>query len=378
MSSPFMPFGPMLLATLVAATAGNTRAQDVPRMMVPEAFEVVRLADGVHAVLRRDPSDDAANANVLVIVNEQDAIVVDATITPASTEATIAAIRRLTPNPVRYVITTHWHDDHVLGNGAYVEAFPGVEFIGHPYTRQRMLDEVAPKLETNRRAYRDVLADLEKRVASGIDRDGTPLSAERRTLTLRTMGIYRTFLAEMPRIRIVPPAVLVGESLTIRRGEREIRVRFLGRGNTAGDLVVHLPREGIVATGDLLVHPIPFSFGSYLGEWIETLDRVKALGATVVMPGHGELQRDTRYLSAVQELLGAVRTQMREAVAKGLTLEQAREALDLTAYRGRFAGDDPVRNRQFTNYFVVPASERAYLEAKGELTDRGIEAPAPF
>jgi len=136
-------------------------------------------------------------------------------------------------------------------------------------------------------------------------------------MTLRTMGIYRAFLAEMPRIRIVPPSVLVEDGLAIRRGEREIRVRFLSRGNTAGDLVVHLPAVGVVATGDLLVHPIPFSFGSYLGEWIETLDRVKALGATVMMPGHGELQRDTRYLSSVQELLGAVRAQMRDAVAKG-------------------------------------------------------------
>ena len=126
-------------------------------MMVPDAFEVVRPADGVHAILRRDPPDDAANANVLVIVNERDVIVVDATLTPASTEATIAAIRRMTSNPVRYVITTHWHDDHVLGNGAYADAFPGVEFIGHAYTRLRMLDEVAPKLETNRTAYRDVL-----------------------------------------------------------------------------------------------------------------------------------------------------------------------------------------------------------------------------
>ena len=159
----------------------------------------------------------------------------------------------------------------------------------------------------------------------------------------------------------------MSDSLTLRRGDREIRVLWLGRGNTAGDLVVYLPKEGVVATGDLLVHPIPFSFGSFLGDWMQTLSRVEALGAKVIMPGHGELQRDTAYLTSVRELLGEMRTQMEAAVKKGLTLEKARESLELASYRQKFAGSDPIRNQQFSDFFVTPASERAYLEARGEL-----------
>lgn len=371
----------LLVATLVAVAAwpfaaASRSAPLSPRttqdpasdrpFLRPEAIEIVTLADGVHAFLRRDPPDDAAIANVMVIVNEHDVVVVDATLTPTSTAAVVAAIRRLTPRPVRYVINTHWHDDHILGNTVYRDAFPDVEFIAHAFTRQQVLETVAPTLENNRQAYRDEVGTMDARLAAGTTAEGAPLTADERHRLSRRRLLFQTFLGEMPQMRITPPTLLVGDRLTLQRGDREIRVLYLGRGNTAGDLVVHLPRERIVATGDLLVHPVPFSFGSFLGDWMETLARVRALDAAVVMPGHGALQRDSAYLESVRTLLDATRRQMQAAVDRGLSLDEARKSLDLDAFRRRFAGDDPIRNRQFTQFFVIPASERAYREAKGE------------
>lgn len=355
------PFVFVILAGIGAAP------QDQPQIMRPDAFEVLKLTDDIYAVLRRDPDDDAANGNVLVIVNERDVVVVDANLTPSSARATIAAIRKLTPNPVRYVVHTHWHDDHVLGSVAYADAFPGIEFIGHPFTRENVLGGVATSLERNKTAYAEELKGLEDRIAKGVRRDGKPFTDEDRVMAPRRASLFRAFLAEMPQMRITPPSLIVDDELSLWRGNREIRVMFLGRGNTAGDLVVHLPKEGIVATGDLLVHPIPYAFGSYLGDWIQTLGRVEGLNPRVMMLGHGELQRDMTYLSLVRELLGAMRAQMGDAVAKGLTLEQARAALDLESYRAKFAGTDSRRRAGFDNLFVTPASERAYLEAKGEI-----------
>ena len=339
-------------------------AQTPPQMLKPDAFEIVRLADGVHAVLRRDPADDVANSNVLVVVNDTDVLVVDANLTPSSADATIAAVRTLTPKPVRYVVNTHWHDDHVLGNSAYAAAFPGVEFIGHPVTRQQVIEGVGPALEKNRLAYADELKGIEERIARGVRADGTPFTDQDRVQAPRRAALYRAFLAEIPRIRVTPPSLLVDREMTLHRGTREIRILFLGRGNTAGDLVVHLPAEGIVATGDLLVHPVPYAFGSHPADWIGTLDRLEGLKPRVMMPGHGELQYDFRYLSLVRETLTALRTQMRDAVAKGMTLEQARAALDLETFRARFAADHPGRRAGFDALFVAPASERAYLEAR--------------
>jgi cyclase len=361
----------LLAVSLLASELSSPRSYPAERqaadMMRPDAFDVQPLADGVYAFVRRDPVDDAVNSNVLVIISDVDVIVVDGNLAPSSAAGTIAAIRKLTPLPVRYVINTHWHDDHVLGNSQYAETFPGVEFIAHPYTRLRMFDTVAASLDGYKTAYPQELKGIEERLAKGTRRDGAPMTREERTSLERAAALFRAMVAQLPRMRITPPTLLVDRTMTIWRGTREIRLTFLGRGNTAGDLIVHLPAEGIVATGDLVVHPIPFGFGSYPGEWIETLDRLKALEARVWMPGHGEVQRDTRYMTSLQELLGAIRVQMRDAVAKGLTLEQARAALDLEAFRARFAGDNPRRRTEFAEFFVEPISERAYLEAQGKL-----------
>ena len=60
---------------------------------------------------------------------------------------------------------------------------------------------------------------------------------------------------------------------------------FLGRGNTGGDAVVYVPDAKVVAAGDLIVHPYPYAIGSFVGEWIDTLGALKALGATTIVPG---------------------------------------------------------------------------------------------
>lgn len=92
-----------------------------------------------------------------------------------------------------------------------------------------------------------------------------------------------------------------------------------------------------------------------------------AANSNVMMPGHGEVQRDMTYLSLVREALGAVSTQMRDAVAKGLTLERARVALDIVAIRQKLTGGDKGLEGGLDYAFVTPATERAYLEAKGEI-----------
>ncbi|HEX2205969.1 MAG TPA: MBL fold metallo-hydrolase, partial [Longimicrobium sp.] len=101
----------------------------------PAGFDVERVADGVYAVVRREPAGLWFEANNAFVVGDDGVVVVDANFSVAATREVIAAIRRVTPKPVRYVVNTHWHDDHITGNRAYRDAFPGVEFVGHATAR---------------------------------------------------------------------------------------------------------------------------------------------------------------------------------------------------------------------------------------------------
>ena len=350
-----------ILALLPAAPAATGRAA------AAEEPVLEKLAEGVWSMTRPNRPGDFARANNLIIVNDSDVVVVDANITRADARKVVDVVRRLTPHPVRYVVNTHWHDDHVLGNRVFADAFPGVEFIAHPATRRDVLGKVAPAAKENLVEYPRQANRLEAQLRGGKRSDGTPLTSSDSARLREFVGVYRNFTEELRALRLVPPAVLVERELVLLRGAREIRVMHLGRGNTAGDLVVWLPRERIVATGDLLVFPIPYSFGSYLGEWSGTLARVRALEAAIVMPGHGPIQRDWRYLDQVRELIDTTLAQVKAGAARGLSLEEVRRELRLEAPRARFLKGDSTLAPAFAQFWIAPASERAFAEATGKL-----------
>jgi glyoxylase-like metal-dependent hydrolase (beta-lactamase superfamily II) len=163
----------------------------------------------------------------------------------------------------------------------------------------------------------------------------------------------------------VLPTLLVTRELTLYRGERTIEIRHITRGNTAGDLVVWLPKERVVITGDLVVYPTPYVFDSYIGDWVTSLDSLKALDAAVLIPGHGPVLRDYRYVDMVSRALRAVQGQVGAAVARGLELDSIRKVVKLDSLRAEFVGNDRVSRFPWGYSFLGPAIARAYEEAKG-------------
>ena len=326
-------------------------------------FVLSRVADGVYAVIRADSSANVVHGNTTVIVNDHDVVVVDAAGTPAAARRVIAAVRLLTPKPVRYLINTHWHDDHTMGNQAWVEAYPGLEIIGHPETAKDMTTKAVANREGFVKSLPGMLDYIEKQIAAGNGLDGTPLApGERHSLTA-DMRLAREYLAEAPSFRVTPPTLTVKRKFTLVRGDRLIDIRHFGWGNTPGDLVVYLPKEQVVITGDLVVWPTPFVFDSRLRSWQESLDSVRALGAAVLVPGHGPVQHDYAYLDLVVRALRSVQDQTEAAKAMGLDLQQARKAVDVAELGRQFTGDDKVRRLGWENYFVRPAVQRAFEQS---------------
>jgi glyoxylase-like metal-dependent hydrolase (beta-lactamase superfamily II) len=337
-----------------------------PPGLDPE-IEVTRVADGVYAVLRaQHPDEQPGHSNSVIIVNDEDVVVVDATRMPSQARKILGVVRSLTDKPVRTLIHTHWHDDHVYGNQVFAEAFPGIEIIAHRNAREDMLTISLPRnLAGYKKDYPAYVAQIDdrlKQAASG----GEPLSPERRGQLERIAARLRREIEELPTLHPVLPNVTFDDSLTLFRGSREIRTLYFGRANTRGDAVVYLPRERVVASGDMIVAPTPYALGSYMTDWIAANRKLAALEADVIIPGHGRIQHDKTYLKLETDLLASLVDQVRQSVGRGLTLEETRKALDLSRYRTEMTGDDPERATEFDNYFVAPASARAYKEAKGE------------
>lgn len=326
-------------------------------------FKVEKIADGIYAVIRTEPASLWFTPNNVFIIGTRDVIVVDSSITSEHTREVLAELRKLTDKPVKYVVNTHWHEDHIIGNRVYRDAFPGVQFIGHRST----ITDLPAIGEANRKASlqngRGFIGLLEGKLEKGENLAGQKLTDEERLGYTSDINLVTLYLAESKNFDIVLPTVLIDDRLDISHGKRRIEVRYLGKAHTGADLVVHLPNEKIVITGDLIVHPVPLvGSTSYPLDYAATLEKLLALDAGIMIPGHGPVMRDPAYLKSMIGLLGSIKRQSKAAAARGESLEQMRKIIDLEEFRKTFAGESQHKSLVFRNYVTMPATAAAHRQ----------------
>jgi glyoxylase-like metal-dependent hydrolase (beta-lactamase superfamily II) len=215
------------------------------------------LADGVYAYTAEgDP-------NVGAIVGPDSVVMIDSRATPVAADRFLADLRKVTDKPVSHLVLTHYHAVRVLG----AAAFAPCEVIAGEATRDLIAERGAQDWESEFR--------------------------------------------RMPRLFEEPdtipgltwPTITFKDRMSLWLDDREVQLRFVGRGHTGGDIVVWLPEERVLFAGDLVEAEAALYMGdSYSGEWgSTTLDKVAALGATAVVPGRGGVARGDGVTAAIEQ-----------------------------------------------------------------------------
>ncbi|MBI5214473.1 MAG: MBL fold metallo-hydrolase [Ignavibacteriae bacterium] len=332
----------------------------------PKEYEITKLAEGIYGFVWKEPLKDPIEGNSLFIINENDVVVVDAALFPTSTRLMISELKKLTSKPVRYVVNTHFHDDHVNGNFVYQEEWPSVEFISQRNTRTDIIEKVHKVRDEDIKGIEEGRNMYEQWLKTGKDNNGKELDEARKKRVQELVEFMKQGVIEYNTVKNSPLDITFDDSMMLYRGDRIIKLLWLGRGNTRGDCIIYLPKERIVATGDLLVSPVPFAFGSYYSEWITTLSKLDSLAADVLFLSHGSPQHDRMYLHQVQELLTSLVAEVGKSVASGATLEETQQRVTLSEWKEKFCMKDTKKERAYDSFFIAPAVERAYRQAKGE------------
>ena len=143
----------------------------------------------------------------------------------------------------------------------------------------------------------------------------------------------------------VPPDTAFSERIILQRGTREIQVVFCGRAHTGGDVVVYLPEEKIVFTGDMMLGGPSWLGDGHVDEWPATLENLKALDFELILPGHGAGFRDRQRIDHVQAYYRDLWQQVVQLRADGKTIGDAAAAVDLTSFQDTLGisrpGTDP-------------------------------------
>jgi glyoxylase-like metal-dependent hydrolase (beta-lactamase superfamily II) len=279
----------VLVAALMAALPAMAQA------LRPQPQEV---APGVYMVQGVSALGSSANRNFIsnaaFVVTPEGVLVVDALGSPALARELLAEIRRITPAPVRYVVLTHYHADHIYGLQVFKEA--GATILAHHDAQWYLNSETAAlRLQASR-----------AEMAPAIDQD----------------------------TRLVPADRWIDKPLTLTLGGTEFVLQPVGPAHTPEDLVVWMPQRKLMFAGDLVFRGrVPFVGQADSGRWIQALDTLLAFDAELIIPGHGPATTRARDdLQLTRDYLAYLRKTMGEAAQNMDPFEEAYARTDWSRF----------------------------------------------
>lgn len=216
------------------------------------------------------------------IVTEQGVVVVDTQLIPLMAREIIQEVKAVTDKPIIYAINTHWHTDHVGGNEAFS---PPARIISHEFTRE---------IIARRRKEQD---------AGTVDE------------SLKQLGDFK----------LVPPDITFSQEMSLHLGDKIIQLMFFGGGHTGGDIVVYLPREKVLFSGDIFIigSGLPdYRDDSNVDKLIASLKKIQSLDSVTIVCGHTGIAQKKDIQGSIDKLT-AFRAQVQKYVDANLPPEKA-------------------------------------------------------
>jgi cyclase len=291
-------------------------------------MELREIGNDVFACLQPDRGLGWSNSG---FINRGGGVVVDTFWDLPRTRSLIENYARVWKEPARRVVNTHHNGDHCWGN----QLFEGAEIIGHRLCAEAFGKESPEMMQALR-------GDVDDPALAGF---------------AEALKDY-----DFSGIELTPPTTLIEERMDLELEGEPVELLYVGPAHTIGDVIVHLPKQRVVFTGDILFRLCtPIGWEGTFANWMAALDRIVELDPEVVVPGHGPVC-GLEGPREMKEYLAYVRAEAKKSFDQELPALEAAKRIDLGPYAG---WNEPER--------LIFNVERAYRELRNEPIDAPVD-----
>lgn len=243
--------------------------------LVSKHFTIQKLADGVFAAIATNGGYAICNAGIVDLGDAT--LIFDPFLSPEPATELKNIARELTGHPVKYVVNSHFHNDHIGGD----QVFDQAEIISTARTRELIAKFQAKEIEFDKKDSPKELKDLKSKNLKG-------MSAHQIDEQMMWIGYYEALVRVNDTLRVILPGTIFEKEMTIRGTKRDVRLFTYGEGHTESDALMFLPNEKIAFLGDLLfIQNQPWLGDGDPVKWAAYLDSIASLEASILVPGHG-------------------------------------------------------------------------------------------
>ena len=274
-------------------------------------FHLEPLTDGVYAAIAKP--DGAAASNAGIVDLGDGCLIFDTFVSPLAARNLVTVAEQVTGQPVRWVVNSHWHPDHVLGNASLPL---DCTLISTQITRDLLAERLPERLALGRAAIPRELQALEAKFETETDLNV-------REAIGRQIDHYRLLMSDVPLLDMRLPDLTFERRLVLHRPARRVELITFGAGHTASDAILTLPDDGIAFVADLLFYEThPWIGDGDLGAWLHSLDAIDALDppVEVVVPGHGAVCTPEGF-AGLRRYFPALRRLVESALERGASLD---------------------------------------------------------
>jgi len=303
------------LPTLAAELAGDSRVSQTP--IVDKGFASVRkIGNGLYATISDYSKGTTTICNGGFLVGKDAALLVEGFTTPAGASFQMDALRLASQVPVKGALDTHYHFDHSMGNSFY--GANGIPLWAHASAAKRIVENYLPMQGADKEA---ALAPLEKRVKDAkSDLERAHAQSDLNAVSM-VFGVANTTVLALPNHPIDPAKSPMSVDLG---GLTAVVEPYPGHSGT--DIVVRIPDQNVVYTGDLLFsgwYPVCFDEKATVSGWRDTLKKFASFDKeTLFVPGHGQICGQEG-IALIREVFDDIAGQAEKMYKAGVPAEEA-------------------------------------------------------